>query len=68
MADAAVRDATSPPWLAEAATALGMVRRDGVPLALNWTQMLEAIRGMRAERDALRKRVKLASHALNGLP
>jgi hypothetical protein len=34
-----------PPWLADAAEALGEVRpEDGAPLALNWTQVIAAIR------------------------
>jgi len=45
--------ATMPPWLADAAEALGEVRHeDGAPLALNWTQVIEAIRELREDRDA----------------
>ena len=39
---------TDPPWLSDAAEALGQVREsDGAPLALNWTQVIEAIRELR---------------------
>ena len=49
---ALVDNAVAPPWLADAAKALGMVRPiDGAPLALNWTQVLAAIRELRDERD-----------------
>lgn len=38
----------SPPWLSDAAEALGLVRSsDGAPLALNWNQVLEEIRDQR---------------------
>lgn len=41
-----------PPWLADAAEALGRVRPvDGAPLALNWNQVIQEIRAMRDERD-----------------
>jgi hypothetical protein len=41
-----------PPWLADAAEALGEVRpEDGAPLALNWTQVIAAIHELRDERD-----------------
>lgn len=44
--------AIAPPWLADAAEALGQVRPvDGAPLALNWTQVIAAIRELRDERD-----------------
>ena len=40
---ALVNAADAPPWLADAAEALGEVRHDdGAPLALNWTQVLAA--------------------------
>ena len=46
--------APEPPWLADAAEALGEVRpEDGAPLALNWTQVLAA--EMRADRDERRR-------------
>ena len=42
----------APPWLADAAEALGRVRpSDGAPLALNWNQVLQEIRDLRDERD-----------------
>jgi hypothetical protein len=45
--------ASSPPWLADLAEALGEVRPDdGAPLALNWTQVIEAIRDLRDDRDS----------------
>lgn len=41
-----------PPWLADAAEALGEVRpSDGAPLALNWTQIIAAIHELREDRD-----------------
>lgn len=49
----------SPPWLSDAAEALGERAQDGTPLALNWTQVLQGIRALRSERDALAS--KLAS-------
>ncbi len=43
---------SAPPWLADAAEALGRVRpSDGAPLALNWNQVLQEIRDLRDERD-----------------
>lgn len=41
----------APPWLSDVAQALGYVRPDGAPLALNWSQALEAIRELRRGRD-----------------
>lgn len=55
----------APPWLADAAEALGEVRpEDGAPLALNWTRVIAAIRDMREERDEWKKRAKSAEYAL----
>ena len=49
---ALVTAADAPPWLADAAEALGRVRpSDGAPLALNWNQVLQEIRDLRDERD-----------------
>ena len=46
------RGQDAPPWLADAAEALGRVRpSDGAPLALNWNQVLQEIRDLRDERD-----------------
>jgi hypothetical protein len=57
--------APEPPWLADAADALGEVRpEDGAPLALNWTQVLAAIGDMREERDEWKKRAESAEYAL----
>lgn len=57
--------AVAPPWLADAAEALGEVRPvDGAPLALNWTQVLAAIGDMREERDEWKKRAESAEYAL----
>ena len=54
-----------PPWLADAAEALGEVRpEDGAPLALNWTQVIAAIVDMREERDEWKKRAESAEYAL----
>lgn len=48
-----------PPWLADAAEALGEVRpEDGAPLALNWVQVLNAIRDLRRERDEWKRRAE----------
>jgi hypothetical protein len=41
----------APPWLSDVAQALGYVRPDGAPMALNWSQALEAIRELRRGRD-----------------
>lgn len=47
---ALVNAADAPPWLADAAEALGKVRpSDGDPLALNWTQVIQGIRELREE-------------------
>lgn len=41
-----------PPWLSDAAEALGETRpEDGAPLAMNWSQVLHAIRELRAENE-----------------
>lgn len=49
---ALIDNAVAPPWLADAADALGRVRpSDGAPLALNWNQVLQEIRDLRDERD-----------------
>ena len=62
---ALVDNAVAPPWLADAAEALGEVRpEDGAPLALNWTQVLAAIGDMREERDEWKKRAESAEYAL----
>jgi hypothetical protein len=54
-----------PPWLADAAEALGEVRPgDGAPLALNWTQVIAAIGDLRDDRDELKKRAESAEYAL----
>lgn len=45
-----------PPWLADAAQALGEVAPNGTPLALNWTQVIRLIVELRIERDKLRDR------------
>lgn len=48
-----------PPWLSEAAEALGEVRpEDGAPLALNWTQVIGAIIELREDRDRWQKRAE----------
>lgn len=53
---ALVNAADAPPWLADAAEALGEVRpSDGAPLALNWTQVIQGIRELREDRDTLLK-------------
>jgi hypothetical protein len=41
-------------WLSELTEALGCVDGDGKPLHLNWSEVLQAIRVMRRERDELR--------------
>lgn len=57
-----------PSWLADAAEALGLVRpSDGAPLALNWTQVIEAIRELRVERDELEKEVDELSARIGGM-
>jgi hypothetical protein len=63
------RDGTkSPPWLAEAAEALGEARpEDGAPLALNWTQVIAAIRELRRERDRLENKVDELWTRIGGL-
>jgi hypothetical protein len=44
------RAAEAPPWLSDAAEALGEVRPDdGAPKALNWTQVIQGIRDLRRE-------------------
>jgi hypothetical protein len=59
------RRASAPSWLADAAEALGEVRpEDGAPLALNWTQVIEAIREDREDRDHWKKRAEAAEYAL----
>lgn len=56
----------APPWLSDAAEALGMVRQsDGAPLALNWTQALEEIRDLLDDRDHWKKRAEQAEYALD---
>jgi hypothetical protein len=40
-------------WLSELADALGCVDESGAPLRLNWSEVLQAIRVLRAERDEL---------------
>jgi len=53
--------ATMPPWLADAAEAIGEVRpEDGAPLALNWTQVIAAIHELREDRDHWKKRAESA--------
>lgn len=53
----------APPWLSDAAEALGEVRRsDGAPLALNWTQVLEAIRDLREDRDEWKLRAEQSEY------
>ena len=58
--------ATMPPWLEDAAEALGEVRPgDGAPLVLNWTQVIEAIHELREDRDHWKKRAESAEYALD---
>mgnify|MGYP001584747356 FL=1 len=58
--------ACAPPWLADAAEALGEVRpEDGAPLALNWTQVIEAIHELREDRDHWKKRGEAAEFSLS---
>ena len=57
--------APEPPWLADAAEALGEVRpEDGAPLALNWTQVIAAIHELREDRDHWKLRAESAEYAL----
>ena len=57
--------ASEPPWLADAAEALGEVRpEDSAPLALNWTQVIEAIHELREGREHWKKRAESAEYAL----
>lgn len=59
------RKASAPSWLGDAAEALGEVRpEDGAPLALNWTQVIEAIHELREDRDHWKKRAESAEYAL----
>ena len=52
-----------PPWLADAAEALGEVRQeDGAPLALNWTQVILAIHELREDRDHWKLRAERAEY------
>lgn len=46
------RFASGPPWLADAAEALGNVTPDGKPLSLNWSQVLDGIRSQREKAAA----------------
>jgi hypothetical protein len=58
--------ALSPPWLADAAEALGEVRpEDGAPLALNWTQVIAAIHELREDRDHWKLRAERAEYTQN---
>jgi hypothetical protein len=43
----------APPWLADAAEALGEVRPDGASLALNWQQVIQGIRELREDHTML---------------
>ena len=65
-----LRDAALyPPWLADAAEALGEVRpEDGAPLALNWTQVIAAIHELREDRDHWKLRAERAEYALPSTP
>lgn len=61
-----------PPWLNDAAHALGDTQPNGMPLALTWVQVLSRIRQIRAERDANMLAVsdlnrKLKREAVNSL-
>lgn len=60
----AIESASAPTWLSDVAEALGMVRPDGAPLALNWTQAIDGIRDLRAERDECREEIRQACIAL----
>jgi hypothetical protein len=63
----AVEAASAPTWLSDAAEALGLVRPvDGAPMALNWTQVIQHIRELREDRDALLKISGIVNGALNG--
>jgi len=65
--DCADEAGKGPPWLADAAEALGEVRpEDGAPLALNWTQVIQCIRELREDRDTLLKISRIVNGALNG--
>lgn len=56
---ALVNAADAPPWLADASEALGEVRPDdGAPLALNWTQVIDAIHDLRDDRDYWKTRAE----------
>lgn len=56
----------APPWLADAAEALGEVRPDdGAPLALHWTQVITAIHELREDRDHWKKRGEAAEFSLS---
>ena len=60
---ALVRLAAAPPWLGDAAEALGEVRKfDGAPLAMTWAQTLEAIRELREERDEWQLRAEQSEY------
>lgn len=53
----------APPWLADAAEALGEVRpEDGAPLALNWTQVIHGIRELREDRDDWKLRAEQSAY------
>ena len=52
-----------PAWLADAAAALGECAPDGTPLALTWTQVLDAIRAQGREITALMLRAESAEDA-----
>lgn len=57
------RKASAPSWLGDAAEALGEVRsEDGAPLALNWTQVIEAIHELREDRDHWKLRAERAEY------
>ena len=63
--DCADEAGKGPPWLSDAAAALGEVRPDdGAPLALNWTQVINAIHELREDRDHWKKRAESAEYAL----
>jgi hypothetical protein len=58
---------TAPPWLSDAAEALGEVRPDdGAPLALNWTQVIQRILDLREDQDTLLQISGIVNSALNG--
>ena len=60
---ALVNAADAPPWLADAAEALGEVRQeDGAPLALNWSQVIEAIHELREDRDDWKLRAEQSAY------